>query len=233
MENAKRDIIVQSIPGPLHHVSSLHPAYMALQYPLLFPYGERGFQLGINLRGVDLNRTDIRTKASMQEHYCYCCHYRRDQFNPYLCCGRLSSQSQVDGFVCFEEGRLTFIDEHQGDFRCEHVQGIADAVAKGCLDGNSVGKRRILPASFTGGRRYMYQNYQDAVAICRVYGAPDVFTTFTCNPKWPEIEEALRFEPGQRSTDRSDIVCRVFKMKLDEMVSDIMAGVPFGRVRAG
>lgn len=23
-----------------------------------------------------------------------------------------------------------------------------------------------------------------------MYGAPDVFTTFTCNPKWSEIEEA-------------------------------------------
>lgn len=49
LENAKRDIIVQSIPGPLH-VSSLHPAYMALQYPLLFPYGERGFQLGYKFK---------------------------------------------------------------------------------------------------------------------------------------------------------------------------------------
>lgn len=155
------------------------------------------FSLVINLRGVDLNRTDIRTKASMQEHYCYCCHYRRDQFNPYLCCGRLSSQGQVDGYACVEEGRLTFIADQQRELRCEHMQGITDAVAKGSLDGASVGKQRILPASFTGGRRYMYQNYQDVVAICRAYGAPDIFTTFTCNPKWQEIEDALQFEPGQ------------------------------------
>lgn len=143
-------------------------AYILLIWPCSIHfcfYGELAFSLVINLRGVDLNRTDIRTKASMQEHYCYCCHYRRDQFNPYLCCGRLSSQGQVDGYACVEEGRLTFIADQQRELRCEHMQGITDAVAKGSLDGASVGKQRILPASFTGGRRYMYQNYQDVVVF--------------------------------------------------------------------
>ena len=45
----------------------------------------------------------------------------------------------------------------------------------------------------------MIENFQDAVAISRVHGAPDIFSTFTCNPKWPEITEAL--EPG-RSEER-------------------------------
>lgn len=138
---------------------------MCLAYTLLtwlysthcfnFPYGEHSFQVGINLRGVDLTRTAIRTKASMQEFHCYYCHYRHDQFNTYLYCGRLSSQGQVDCFPCVEEGRLTYIRDHQGDFRCENIQGIADAVGRGCLDGG-VGKQRILPTSFTGERRYMY-----------------------------------------------------------------------------
>lgn len=64
-----------------------------------------------------------------------------DQFNPYLCCGRLSSQGQVDGYACVEEGRLTFIADQQRELRCEHMQGITDAVAKGSLDGAKVGKQ--------------------------------------------------------------------------------------------
>ncbi|KAL5647488.1 hypothetical protein ACJX0J_041843, partial [Zea mays] len=44
------------------------------------------------------------------------------------------------------------------------------------------------------GRKYHVMNYQDAMAICRVYGPPDLFVTFTCNPKWKEIVDALRFE---------------------------------------
>jgi hypothetical protein len=47
LEKYKRDIIVSSKNKGLQRISIFHPAYMALQYPLLFPYGERGFQLGI------------------------------------------------------------------------------------------------------------------------------------------------------------------------------------------
>jgi hypothetical protein len=54
----------------------------------------------------------------------------------------------------------------------------------------------------------MIQNYQDGMAICRVFGAPDLFITFTCNPKWDEITEALLMELGQRHADRLDIVTR-------------------------
>jgi len=43
LDTFQRDIVVQPRSGHLEHISSLHPAFMALQYPLLFPYGERGF----------------------------------------------------------------------------------------------------------------------------------------------------------------------------------------------
>jgi len=81
--------------------------------------------------------------------------------------------------------------------RYESIQGIADAIDRGFTDADSVGGRSVVPASFTGGRRYYVMNYQDAMAICRVYGPPDLFVTFTCNTKWREIADALRYEPGQ------------------------------------
>ena len=54
--------------------------------------------------------------------------------------------------------------------------------------------------------------------VCR-YGKPDLFITFTCNPKWPEIEDCLF--PNQTSSDRPDIVARVFKLKLKSFLNDI------------
>jgi hypothetical protein len=113
------------------------------------------------------------------------------------------------------------------------MQGISNAVGKGLTSADSVGKRVILPASFTGGRRYQVMNYQDVMAICRVYGPPDLFVTFTCNTKWREIVDALRFEPGQHPYDRSDVVVRVFHMKVDEFMANIREGRTFGPVRAG
>ncbi|XP_022004510.1 uncharacterized protein LOC110902078 [Helianthus annuus] len=43
----KRDIIVQSKSAGLQRISELHPSYLALQYPLIFPYAEDGFRLVI------------------------------------------------------------------------------------------------------------------------------------------------------------------------------------------
>jgi hypothetical protein len=39
----KHDIIIETKNRELKRISSLHPAFMPLHYPLLFPYGERGF----------------------------------------------------------------------------------------------------------------------------------------------------------------------------------------------
>lgn len=44
---SKRDIILERQSGRLKRISEFHPSYLALQYPLLFPYGEDGFRLGV------------------------------------------------------------------------------------------------------------------------------------------------------------------------------------------
>lgn len=101
---------------------------------------------------------------------------------------------------------LVFVIRNQDKLRDESYQGLVDTVGQGSSSRKNVGVKIHLPASFVGSRRYMTQDYQDAMAICRCYGAPDLFITFTCNPKWDEIADALRYEPGQVPADRSDIV---------------------------
>jgi hypothetical protein len=231
-EAFQRDIIVQARSGVLKQISALHPAFMALQYPLLFPFGERGFQVGVLYHGTRPSRGNAYVKVTMQDYFCYMFHYRRNQPNPYLCYGSLSSQIKVDARACVDENRLQYIRDNQSDIRTESIQGIADAVSRGCTTGNEMGKRTVLPASFTGGRRYMLQNYYDGMAICRDYGPPDFFITFTCNPKWPEIAEGI-LEAGQRPTDQADIIVRVFNLKLEELLHDIKNGAFFGPCNAG
>ena len=72
----------------------------------------------------------------------------------------------------------------------------------------------------------MQQLYQDSMAIVRKYGKPDLFITFTCNPKWPEILTNL--EKHQTPQDRPDIVTRVFKLKLNSLIKDIKQNHIFG-----
>lgn len=228
----QRDIIIQTQSGDLQQISALHPAFMPLQYPLLFPFGERGFQVGVLYEGVQPTSSNTRNKVTMQDYFRYVFHYRHSQPNPYLTYGALSSQAKVDARACIDENRLFYILDHQKDIRMESLQGITDAVNRGCIEGSEMGKMTVLPASFTGGRRYMMQNYHDAIAICREYGPPDFFVTFTCNPRWPEIVEGI-MDAGQRPSDRADIIVRVFNMKLEELLRDLWHGTVFGPCAAG
>ena len=50
----------------------------------------------------------------------------------------------------------------------------------------------ISTSAFSGSPRAMHQNYQDAMAIAAKHGKPDLFLTYTCNPKTQEITENLR-----------------------------------------
>ncbi|CAF4341281.1 unnamed protein product [Rotaria magnacalcarata] len=88
----------------------------------------------------------------------------------------------------------------------------------------------ILPSSFQGRPRAMQQNYQDAIGIVRKYGKPDLFIAFTCNPRWKEIEQQLF--PDQTPSDRSDLIARVFKLKLKQLIDDIVRNHIFGRTVA-
>ncbi|PWZ58239.1 hypothetical protein Zm00014a_028866 [Zea mays] len=53
LDTFKRDIIIEMRSKELKRISALHPSFMALQYPLLFPFGEHGFQIGIIYNGVN------------------------------------------------------------------------------------------------------------------------------------------------------------------------------------
>ncbi|XP_016649779.1 PREDICTED: uncharacterized protein LOC103332554 [Prunus mume] len=146
--------------------------------------------------------------------------------------GRLFQQFLVDAYAALEEDRLDYIRKNQKNLRSEVYKGIYDAISNGDNDANNIGQRVILPSSYTGSARYMLNNYQDAMAICRQYGHPDLFITFTCNVKWPEIVREFDAKPGYKPEDRPDIVSRLFKMKLDDMISYIKSGKPFGEVEA-
>ncbi len=44
---ARRDIVLRTSSGGLQYINELHPSYMPLQYPLLFPRGEDGWHPNI------------------------------------------------------------------------------------------------------------------------------------------------------------------------------------------
>lgn len=123
--------------------------------------------------------------------------------------------------------------DHQSELRSDLYNNIVDSLTRGDVSAAEVGRRVILPSSFTGGYRYMQQNFQDSLAVCKEYGHPDLFITFTCNPKWEEIQDTVMSQGSQDGSVRPDIIARVFKIKLDMLLADLTKKDVLGRVRAG
>ncbi|GJR09502.1 ATP-dependent DNA helicase PIF1 [Tanacetum coccineum] len=227
-----RDIIVNTKDGQPKRISELHTSYMALQYPLLFPYGEDGYHDKIPYHRNTGTRKTNRDYVTMKEYYAYVIQYRQNQGSTLHRGGRLFQQYLVDAYTAIEEQRLSWTRNNQDTLRVDLYHNVCDAITRGDTNAVGLGKRIVLPHTFIGGPRYMMQNYQDAMALCRAYGNPDLFITFTSNPKWPEINEILTHVPGQRAHDRPEVGTRVFKLKITELLEDITKNKIFGESRA-
>ncbi|KAL7598010.1 hypothetical protein Lser_V15G21304 [Lactuca serriola] len=119
-----------------------------------------------------------------------------------------------------ENERLSYIRFNQPTLRVAPYRNLAQAAEDGIEDASLIGNRIIIPSSFTGGSRYMQQNYLDAMTLVKWFGYPDLFLTLTCNPKWPEV---IRFVEAEnlKPEDRPDILTRIFKIKLDSLISQL------------
>lgn len=227
-----RDIIIHSTSDGPQRINELHPSYLPLQYPILFPFGEDGYRDDIPHSDV-INKNGSRCKRiSMREFFAFRLMVRSNEKSTILRADRLLQQFIVDAYTMLEAQRLRWVSTHQHELRVDLYQGLSEAVMRGETDPSSTGKRVILPSSFTGGARYMLQNYQDAMAICRWAGYPDIFLTFTCNPSWPEITRHVKLMQTKPSS-RPEILSRVFRIKLFTLMRTLKEKKVFGKVKAG
>ncbi|XP_021975067.1 uncharacterized protein LOC110870171 [Helianthus annuus] len=234
-----RDIIVKSKQGYLERISELHPSYLALQYPLLFVYGDDGYRIDILHRDVSTSTssdvststTSKRHTCTMREYFCYRIQDRSNTFSLVLNSRRLFQQFLVDAYTMIESERLLYIRTQQKKLRCETFENLCSVKEQGKSDVSKIGQRVILPSSFTGSARYMFQNYLDAMSLCKWYGYPDFFITITCNPKWPEVKRFHK-DTTLNPEDRPDILCRLFKIKLDSIIKDLRDNAILGKLQA-
>ncbi|XP_057746826.1 uncharacterized protein LOC130966082 [Arachis stenosperma] len=186
-----RDIIIESQSRKLQRIDVFHPSYLALQYPLLFPYGEDGFCLGIATSDSIFARLTKKNKTiTLRQFFAFRLQKRTGESPLILRSKRLFQQFLVDAYTMVE----------------------SESLINGDVDAARPGKRIILSSTFTGGPRYAgYSSY---------------FITMTCNPEWDEIRREVT-PIGLKAEYRPDILCRVFKIKLDDDIDKhITAEIP-------
>ncbi|XP_009792308.2 uncharacterized protein LOC107799576 isoform X1 [Nicotiana tabacum] len=171
-----------------------------------------------------------RNVVSVREYYYYKLQMRNDDEDEILHTGRLFQQYSVDEYIKLETQRLDFVVFNQDLFRMSVLQGLLDVLRLGERDASNVGKQTFLPNSFIGGPRDIRQRYMDAIVLVQHFGKLDLFITMTCNSSWIEIEEHL--SSSDEAQNRSDLISRVFRAKIEELKTDILKRNIFGKVVA-
>ena len=226
-EAGARDIIIaNSHDNSLKRIKSTHPWYDALQYPLIFWDGKSGYHFGITKSCPNTDQNSQKTVSS-REFYSY--HFMvRENHDHLFHFKSLLSQFATDMYAKIESERLSYIRHNQSLLRADSYIHLRDAISSD-VQPSEIGQRVILPSSFTGGPRYMHEKTQEAMAIVRRFGKPDLFITMTCNPKWPDISNVLI--GNQYAHERHDIVARVFHLKMKKLLWLLKEGELFGKLK--
>jgi hypothetical protein len=223
-----RDIVVQRVDGPLMFIHDGHPLFHPLAYPLLFPLGTRGWRESLNVLSVDLRRDKRVTLPEWGRYYLM----HRDEPTHVQKCEKLALEYYCDMWAQ-QESRVCHFHRspvQQAKYRAARVAAFEDQLSAG-VPTTEIGQAVVrLPSSVVGSARFYQQLYLDAMALPRKFGKPDIFVTFTCNPKWPEIRDAL--PAGSHWKFHPDIVARAFMLKLKEFMHDIVKNEIFGSVKA-
>ncbi len=225
-----RQVIVRPKGGPLLHINECHPGYIPLHFPLLCPTGQAGWNT--DMRQKAISNADGSTTPQRRLTFCNFLQFRLHprpssvESDHYFRAAGLLQEYIVEMWVAAGHSRLRWIRDHQKDLRAELYTGVLDALEEG-LQPSAIGRKVVLPASFTSGPRFMQKNLQHALTLLRIFGGSDLFITFTANPAWLEITEAILL--GQNASDRPDIVARVFRLKFESFLDEVMKKKLFGK----
>lgn len=163
-------------------MSIFEPAFLPLQYLLIFPRGEDGYRRDI-LYNEDADTATLqRLYVTQKEWIAYKIQQRETDESTLAFCRRLLQKFTVDSFSVIESSRLRWYRDHQKEVRAEMYKGLTEAILRGETQSTSTGKRVVLPSTFVDGSRYMIQNYQDAMAICGWAGYADLFIIIHMQP---------------------------------------------------
>jgi DNA replication protein DnaC len=218
-----RDIRLCQTSGEIVFINDSHCLFHPLAYPLLFPSGQVGWHWGMkNNHGQRLSLSSYMKYMLMHRHQPT--HIQR--------CGKLALEYYCDAWATIESQKCDFhrLPSQQRLYRSCSRAALIDQLQHADAADIGVPVRTILPSSYVGGPRYYHRLFQNAMALPRRFGRPDLFITMTCNPAWSEITLAL--PAGSSWAEHPDIVARVFMIKVACLFDDIRNKQIFGPVAA-
>ena len=220
--DSKRTLTINYKNGDSYRINETSPLYEPMQYPLFYPFATLSWPSGV--------KSVTKKKPTQAKYYAYRLVSRTNSSNILLRGSRLTQQWVVDMYCKVLQWKLNWVRNKQKEIRADLYKGLEDQTSCEDVDLQFIGKKIILPASFSYTPRWYDQKYRDAMAIISRYKKPDLFITFTCNPKWEEIEQEL--EKGQNALDRPGVCARIFQQKKKELLHDLTVKNVLGKAVA-
>jgi hypothetical protein len=222
------DLVVHSTDGRKSKIHELSPLCDAFLFPLLFPSGDLGWRLGLPMQ----MNTPKRSHVSLLEYYAYRFQYRRGGLESsfVLYARALTQLFVVFAYIRIEKNRLEYLRKLQTNNRAATQIDLQDHYLHNPQDLRPRGHFIKLPSSFPGSPRAMHQHFLDSMEVVKSLGTPDLFITFTSNPKWVEFQRILGAD--QAVENHPFLVCRVFHLKLKYLLQLITEKRFFGRVNS-
>jgi len=203
-----------------------------LCYPLLYLFAS----LSWTTSNSDLGHSG---KPTLAQFYNFIFQIREGKFNPLFRVHKGTLQCVTDAGLKVVDDKLRYIREHGQKIlhRSETAETLRQLMAEqGRLLNKPVGRLVILPTTFRRGQKFMNKQYLDTMAILSKHGTPDLFITVACNPKSPEMVEAMKAggmnDIEQFTNYRHDVVMRVFWYQFKVLFSELIFYQVLGAVRA-
>lgn len=182
------------------------PHLQPMTYPIFWLNGQSGWNVNWTCEPYPPKKKEANARRITLLQY-YAAHIQirdgEENWRPIIHGGRLFQQWITDAALMVESNDLDFIKFNQDKLKAFQYAALYRA--------SPAGVPRIVPSTFQGSVRNMRENCLDALAIVRDFGGPDLFITFTANPKWKEVGETIEF--GQKVADRPEAMDRVFYEK--------------------
>eukprot|EP00980_Cylindrotheca_fusiformis_P017429 scaffold5420_cov77-Cylindrotheca_fusiformis.AAC.3 len=208
-----RSIILNSgTDGRFSCITELNENYDPTHYVLMFPHGDPGW----SPNWKNSKYCKCRTDGTALQFYRQRMQIRSDSYTLPLF-GRLFHEYAVDQWSKIEKCRLDYIRNHQKELRASTSEETRPEDLP--VQPDEGFQYTYLPPSHHGSPRYYRQQYLNAMNSVNLICPGTYFVTMTANPNWPEIQHTLKEE--EHWTERPDIIARVFKIKFDELLSDL------------
>ncbi|CAF2070124.1 unnamed protein product [Brassica napus] len=123
----KRDIVLQHKSGRLTRIDEIHISYLALQYPLLFVYGEDSFRVGIKKGVTEASKKLKKDTISMRQFFAFRIQERENESHALLYSRRLFRQFIVDAYTTIESNRLRYLKLNQTSLRSDSYDSIKES----------------------------------------------------------------------------------------------------------